>query len=85
MSLQMLRENYPQVAPLALEAIFEAHNYNYSHAVTALNASLGAKPHPHKPFEQPRPPPEEVEERASSSQVTCFSLQLSVRYVKRSS
>lgn len=34
--------------PLALDALFEANNYNYSHTVTALNASLGTKPQPPK-------------------------------------
>ena len=44
LSMQLLRENYAHVDPLALDAIFEANNYNYSHTVTALNASLGTKP-----------------------------------------
>ena len=42
----MLTDNYPLVDPLALDALFEANNYNYSHTVTALNASLGTKPRP---------------------------------------
>jgi hypothetical protein len=44
----MLQENYPYVDPLALDALFEANNYNYSHTVTALNASLGTNPQPLK-------------------------------------
>lgn len=44
----MLQESYPSVDPLALDALFEANNYNYSHTVTALNASLGTKPQPPK-------------------------------------
>lgn len=44
----MLQENYPFVDPLALDALFEANNYNYSHTVTALDASLGTKPQPPK-------------------------------------
>ncbi|KAI9555738.1 hypothetical protein GHT06_018253 [Daphnia sinensis] len=48
LSFQMLQENYPSVDPLALDALFEANNYNYSHTVTALNASLGTKPQPPK-------------------------------------
>jgi hypothetical protein len=44
----MLQENYPYVDPLALDALFEANNYNYSHTVTALNASLGTNPQPQK-------------------------------------
>ena len=51
----MLQENYPDVPKLNLECIFEECNYNYSHAVTVLNASLGAKPKPTKPFESVRP------------------------------
>lgn len=48
LSFQMLQESYPSVDPLALDALFEANNYNYSHTVTALNASLGTKPQPPK-------------------------------------
>ena len=44
LSFQMLRDNYPLVDQLALDALFEANNYNYSHTITALNASLGTKP-----------------------------------------
>lgn len=44
----MLRENYPQVDPLALDAVFEANNYNYAHTVVALNASLGTQPKPNR-------------------------------------
>lgn len=44
LSFQLLSENYPLVDPLALDALFEANNYNYSHTVTALEASLGTKP-----------------------------------------
>lgn len=51
LSLQMLRDNYPQVDPTALETLFEENNYNYSHTVTALNASLGTKPRTLKPLE----------------------------------
>jgi len=46
LSFQMLSETYPLVDPLALDALFEANNYNYAHTVTALNASLGTKPKP---------------------------------------
>jgi hypothetical protein len=48
LSFKMLQENYPNVDPLALDAVFEANNFNYSDTVTALNASLGTKPRPNK-------------------------------------
>lgn len=44
LSRKMLEEKYPQVDPLALEALFEANSYNYGHTVAALNASLEATP-----------------------------------------
>lgn len=55
-SFQMLQENYANVDPLALDALFEANNYNYSHTVTALNASLGTNPPPKTQIISANPP-----------------------------
>nr|CAG4640919.1 EOG090X07J8 [Eulimnadia texana] len=46
LSMQMLRDAYPEIDPLALEALFEAHDYNYNHTVSALNASLETRNSP---------------------------------------
>ena len=58
----MLQENFPQVDPLALEALFEANSYNYGQTVAALNASLGTAPKVAEPEEikspsKPKPSP----------------------------
>ena len=44
LSLQNLRESYPHIDPLALNALFEANNYNYANTITAVNVFLGTKP-----------------------------------------
>lgn len=65
----MLTESFPQVDPLALEALFEANNYNYGQTVAALNASLGTTPKIKEPEEvkspsKPKPKPKSTTEVA---------------------
>lgn len=71
----MLQENYPFVDPLALDALFEANNYNYSHTVTALNASLGTKPQPPKnQVIANNPPPSREESQTRTPVFVSFQL-----------